>query len=637
MSCDRFLKTLSSNIIMRYIIVGGGTGGHIYPALAIADALKDDSIEAEIVYVGTGGQTERGIVQGRNRKYIYTYKVVRACGMPRPLLSSRLPLFFLYLVLGILQSFIILFKFKPDVVIGTGGYAMVPMIVAAWLMRVKTFIHEQNATPGLANRVLARAVTKIGVSWPETIQFFPEGKAVKVGYPVRTNLRRGELQDAKKKLGFKPGQKVIFGFGGSQGARTINRSMAAIIPELLPEDVGFILSTGKMDTPAYRSYTDTVSLLEKAGLPPEIPGRLIVRDYFDDIQTAYDAADLVIARSGAGTIMELAAMKLPAILIPKSGLPGNHQLHNAYQAEAARGALVLQERKEGDGLPETVDTGKLIHMIRGLFSADEELRRMGEQIHILWTRDALERIVKEIHSLRSVGMKRRTAPVHWYMLGLAEEMLRHAEKNSLLRNGEYERHMHSFYASPNWRVRNIAVKLSGICRDTSFIPLLVSMIADRTPAPLCERLLGGDYINVGFIRRNAVTSLGRIGIWSPEVQDALYQALTDSYWEVRAEAIKSLKALAPADHDLRTEICSRLGACAGDRSFEVVYEAVFALAELAVSDSILDFLRPLYYHPNRKVKIAVYRALARLHENKLLPDRDALLREQSNIFIPGEF
>ena len=620
---------------MRYIVVGGGTGGHIYPALAIADALKDKYREAEILYVGTGSRTERRIVQSGKRNYIYTYKIVRAVGLPRPLFSARLPLFFLNLLLGFMQSLFILGKFRPQIIIGTGGYATVPMILAARLAGIKVFIHEQNATPGLANRVLSRLVNRIGVSWPETIQHFPQGKAAVVGYPVRTNLRRGDRARAKEKLGFSPDSKVIFGFGGSQGARTINRAIASVSPELLPDNIGIILSTGRMNSASYNAYADTERILEENGLKSEIPGKLMVRDYFDDIQSAYDAADLVIARSGAGAIMEIAAMNLPAILIPKAGLPGNHQLHNARQAEAVRGAVVLQEFKPDAGAVETVDSERLARLIRKILSDDKELMSMGEQIHQLWTGDALDKIINEVESLRKTGRKIRKPAVHWYMFGLAQEMLKHAVKGSLTCNEEYHRHMQSFLASPNWRVRNIGVKLAGKCRDKSFIPALLTMITDRTPVSPLEKICGGDFVNVGFIRRNAVSSLREIGIYSDEIKDVLFVALTDRYWEVRAEAVKTLMHITPDEVTVRNRICRQVEKLLFDSSFEVIYEALHTAAQLAASDSVLKTFKNLYYHPNRKVKIAVFRALDVLYARKIIPDKETLYREQNHIFIPG--
>ena len=246
---------------------------------------------------------------------------------------------------------------------------------------------------------------------------------------------------------------------------------------------------------------------------------------------------------------------------------------------------------------------------------------MGTKIHSLWTKDALDKIIGEIKSLRKIAVKPRKTPMHWYMLGLAEEMLAHSERVSLLSNGEYGRHMHSFFASPNWRVRNIAVKLCGKCRDRSFLPLLLTMITDRTPAPVVNRMLGADFVNAGFIRRNAVRSLREIEVWSAEIEDALLQALGDPYWEVRSEAVISLKHLAPGDSAKRNEICSRFSALLKDPSFEVIVEAVGALAEWGESESIINALRPLYYHPNRKVKITVKSASANAIE-KIITDDD---------------
>ena len=621
---------------MRYIIVGGGTGGHIYPALAIADALKSRQPDVEILYVGAGGKMERQIVQGANRPFVYSYKVVRSTGLPRPLLSLKLPLFLANFLIGLIQSFFILIYFRPRVLIGTGGYATVPLVMAAGILRIKIFLHEQNATPGLANKFLSRFATRLGVSWPETLQSFPAGKAIVVGYPVRANLRRGDKVSAKIRLGFKPETPVIFAFGGSQSARTINRALSTIIPALLNDhNVGVVLGTGRMQSSIYHAYNETINRLKEAGITPEIQGKLIVRDYIDDIQSVYDAADIVIARAGAGTVMELAAMGVPALLIPKAGLPGNHQYHNAHQAETVRGAVVILESKKSPSEPESVDTDILLKHIIELLRDEKRRTSIGQRIQVLWTPDAMERIINELDLIPDAGKYSRKPPVHWYVLGLANEMLQRAGRGSLSIDDDTQRLVQSFLASPNWRVRNIGVKLVGKCKDETFIHNILNMITDRTPISFWEKFFGGDFYQVGFIRRNCVVALREIGIISSEIKNTLQKALDDEYWEVRSEAIAALGELCP-DSDFIKEIsASKIINLLHDPAFEVIVEMIRTLAALAVSPSIIEFLQELYYHPNLKVKRAVYGALNVLFERGIITDRTILEKECSKIFIPG--
>lgn len=623
---------------MRYIIVGGGSGGHIYPALAIADALKTRHPEVEILYVGRGGKTERQILLGASRPFIYSYKSIRSSGLPRPFFSHRLPVFFLNLIIGFIQSLFILIRFHPDVVIGTGGFATVQMIVASWLYQIPIFIHEQNATPGLANYFLSHFATRIGVSWPESIQSFPIGKAVVVGYPVRKNLTRGDRSSAKKLLGFEHGTPIIFAFGGSQGARTINRAMASIIPALINNHhVGVILSTGNQQSSTYQAYAETVQLLRAAGLSHELPGRLLVKEYFDNIQNVYDAADLVVARSGAGTIMELAALGIPAILIPKAGLPGNHQLHNAHLAEAVRGAVVIQESRPNPNDPETVDSHHLLTLIKQILEDDTRRITMSKQIQALWTPDAIEKIVTELDGLPQVVKTSHKPPVHWYVLGLAIQMLQRAEGGTICSDGDFQKHVQSFLSSPNWRVRNIGVKLVGKHEDQSFLPILLTIIVDKTPAPWFERWFGGDYFNVGFIRRNCIRSIREIGIFSQEIKAVLVMALKDPYWEVRVEAVAALGNLCPL-HDLdRDQILKEIGALTHDPAFEVICQVVHTLSLCSTSPAVVSVFQELYYKSNRKVKQAVYKALETLYQRGVIRDIKSLKTEQSEIFIPGGY
>lgn len=385
---------------IRVVFTGGGTGGHVYPNIAIYEALREKYPETSFLYVGTKQGAESRIV--KNISQPIEFKDVLSRGLPQNMRSFETIIAIFYILLGTIQSYFILKKFKPDIIIGSGGYVAAPVLLAASLLKLKVFIHEQNAVPGRLNRFIARFATRIGVSFASTANFFPEDKVVVTGYPLRKNIRFKKKGNLRDKFKIPAKNKVIFIFGGSTGARTINNAVAELIPMLLAmEDITVILSTGRGYSDEYKAYDDTVKIFSGIGIPSEIEGKLIIREYFDNIDEIYAITDLVISRAGAGTIKEITTLGLPSIIIPKIDLPGDHQILNAREVQKIGGAEIVYETVKYENnrriiyLPETT----LLDTIRETVSDGDALFNMRKNLRRVEKQNSTEVILNELEQI----------------------------------------------------------------------------------------------------------------------------------------------------------------------------------------------------------------------------------------------
>ena len=308
------------------MIAGGGTGGHLFPALAIAEAFRDRERANEILFVGSGRGLE-GRVLGREG---YARQSIAAVSLQDKSFFGR-ALGLAAISKSLWQSRRLLRAFRPDMVLGVGGYASGPVVLTAWALGYKTAIHEQNAFPGLSNRILARFVDRIFLSFAESAKHFPRKKVVLTGNPVRRRMRPGKKGD--RDPGGAPFTVLIF--GGSQGAHRLNVAMEESLPHL-QEQKGkwrIIHQTGDRD------YGEVKEAYARAGWAAE------VHPFIQDMDRVYAAADLVLCRAGATTVFELMAMGKPAILVPYPYAANDHQTLNARILMSAGAALMI---KNGD-------------------------------------------------------------------------------------------------------------------------------------------------------------------------------------------------------------------------------------------------------------------------------------------------
>ncbi|GAA0105650.1 undecaprenyldiphospho-muramoylpentapeptide beta-N-acetylglucosaminyltransferase [Paraclostridium sordellii] len=328
---------------MKILLSGGGTGGHVYPAIAIANKIKEENPEAEIVFVGT----EKGIESEIVPKYGYELKTVTVQGFKRKIDFENVKRVF-KLFKGLEQSRKIVKKFKPDVVIGTGGYVSGPVLFNSSMSKVPTIVHEQNSFPGVTNKILAKMVTKVLTSFEDSHERFPEetrSKLVLTGNPVRKEILISKKSVSRRKLGIQEDKKMVLCYGGSGGSRKINDSMKLVIRNLVNDDIAFIYATGKN---FYDGFISDINDLDLKPYQKVVP-------YLEDMATALAACDIVIGSAGAISLAEITALGKPSIMIPKAYTAENHQEYNAKSVESkGAGIAILEKNLTPETLNETV-------------------------------------------------------------------------------------------------------------------------------------------------------------------------------------------------------------------------------------------------------------------------------------------
>ncbi|MDO4551908.1 MAG: undecaprenyldiphospho-muramoylpentapeptide beta-N-acetylglucosaminyltransferase [Bacillota bacterium] len=356
---------------MKVIMSGGGTGGHIYPAIAIADKIKRKHPEAEILFVGTEKGLERELVPQNG----YPIRFITVSGVDRKHLLRNFKTA-RDLLAGSAQARDIIEEFRPELVVGTGGYVCGPVIRAAHKAGIPTYIHEQNAVPGMTNKLLERYVEKVFISFPEAAEHFRRReKLVVTGNPIRKSFLTGQLCDHRAGLGIGEREFFVLCFGGSRGAGQINAVMTAAAGELLSQPgLRLCFITGK----AY--YEEIKRRLEAQGTG-EARGLLLL-PYAGNIHEYLSAADLVISRSGALTVAEITACGKASILIPSPNVTGNHQYFNAKVAADRGGALIIEEKE--------LSPEKLTAAVLRLKKDREALNAMGRASRELGRLDAAD-------------------------------------------------------------------------------------------------------------------------------------------------------------------------------------------------------------------------------------------------------
>jgi UDP-N-acetylglucosamine--N-acetylmuramyl-(pentapeptide) pyrophosphoryl-undecaprenol N-acetylglucosamine transferase len=326
-----FFNLVRSWIFLRFVVAGGGTGGHIYPALAIAKGLKDRYPGAEILYMGTAGGMESDIVL----KEGLPFRGIAAAGLERRISLRNLAAVW-QAWQGLRQAGKIISSYKPDAVIGTGGFVSGPVILAAAIRRIPTLIHEQNALPGITNKILSRFASSIAVTFAGSVKYFPRREKVKLtGLPVRTEILQGDKSAGLKKLGFDESRFFLFSFGGSRGARTINKAMVEVLKTFAGDPrLNILHATGTA------GHQEFLADCAASGIDLAKASNIKVVPYIYDMRDAL-AADLVVSRAGAATLAELTALGIPSILIPYPYASENHQEYNARALEKEGAALVL--------------------------------------------------------------------------------------------------------------------------------------------------------------------------------------------------------------------------------------------------------------------------------------------------------
>ena len=624
----------------RILLTGGGTAGHVNPALAIGAALAAPG--SETLFVGVRGRAEEQVVPREG----IPIRFVRASGFPGSRPSPALARFVVDLAVGTVQAAGILLRFRPDVIVGTGGFASAPVIFAATflrklrLLRARVFVHEQNAVPGKLNRLVGRFAEKVFVTFPETLSLFPGNGAV-TGYPLRTRIGHVDAAEARSRLDFSipEGRAVVLVFGGSQGSRSLNRGLVDALGDLLPHaDRLFVVhGTGLFKGGGYDAAADTEARLAARYSEQErerIAAFYVSRSYFHDIASVYAVSDLVVIRGGSGSLNEVARMGLPALVVPKANLPGDHQVANARALERAGGAEVLYEEtvlRDGH-LVEELDGALLARRVLALAGDRERLGEMSRRGRDVLGIDAAAEIAHHVRHGRGTGTIDPTLVPAPHVVSNAS-LLARLEKAAAASGRGYRVEDHveprdlawfrsraaSLLVNDDWEARNRGVKLLGLLGATEKVPLLLALLADRTPAPLFHRLLGGDFAQVGFVRRNAFTALARLGVVDAGVEAALLAGLSDPYWEVRSEAARAA-ALFAGRLERHAEVVAALVAGLSDPNLEAAAAAAEALGALGGEADALTALLALADYRFWKVRAAALRGILALVERGAVRD-----------------
>lgn len=347
---------------MRVLMTGGGTGGHVNPAIAIANTIREKEKDSVIAFVGTS----RGIENKLVPKYGYEVYHVEIQGLKRSLSLSNIKTAFLT-VTSVRKAKKLVREFKPDAVIGTGGYVCWPVVKAAASLGIPTFLHESNAIPGVAVKMLERYVDAIYTNFESTAKKlkYPE-KAVRVGNPLLAGAEKLEKTEAKRRIGAEKYEKVLLSFGGSLGARTVNLNALDIAENYIKDNknVLYLHATGSHDWEMMREEA------KKRGLDA-LPN-FQMTEYIYDMPVRMAAADLVICRAGAMTLSELAIMNKPSVLVPSPNVTDNHQFKNANELGRAGAAEVFEEKDLGEGT--------LRECVSSLLENDAKLESMGKAV-----------------------------------------------------------------------------------------------------------------------------------------------------------------------------------------------------------------------------------------------------------------
>ena len=360
----------------KFIVSGGGTGGHIFPAISIANALKNKFPDADILFVGAEGRMEMERVPSAG----YPIEGLPVSGFDRKNLMRNVKVLF-NLMKSIMKARSIIKRFRPDVVIGVGGYASAPTLRAASAYGIPTLIQEQNSYAGVTNKLLSKKASKICVAYDNMEKFFPASKIIKTGNPVRQDLLRTptKAKEAYQFFGFEPTKKTLLIVGGSLGARTINQSVTAQLKQLTEANIQVIWQTGKY-------YIENALQSAENFKSPS----LLVTDFVSRMDYAYSVADLVISRAGASSISELCLLSKPTILVPSPNVAEDHQTQNALALVRKEAALMIKDNEAINLLiPEAIR----------LINNDAELLKLSENIFKLAEKDSAERIANEVIKL----------------------------------------------------------------------------------------------------------------------------------------------------------------------------------------------------------------------------------------------
>lgn len=367
--------------MMKIVVSGGGTGGHIYPALAFIKEVKRQHPDVEFLYIGTENGLEKNIVKREN----IPFQSIEITGFKRKLSFENVKTIIRFLK-GVRMSKKYLKEFKPDAVIGTGGYVCGPVVYAASKLGIPTIIHEQNSLPGLTNKFLSRYVDKVAICFEEARDFFPKEKVAFTGNPRGSEAVSVKEGQSLESLGLERAKKTALIFGGSRGAAAINKAVVEMQPELKKKNYQVLYVSGEVH------FDKVKAELEKIGQADN----MIALPFLHKMPEFLKKIDLIISRAGATTIAEVTALGLPSILIPSPYVTANHQEVNAKALSDNQAAIVIKESE--------LDGNSLIGALDEVMENDQKRKKMADEAKALGVPDAALRLYQLLDELH--GKKR---------------------------------------------------------------------------------------------------------------------------------------------------------------------------------------------------------------------------------------
>ena len=367
---------------LKILITGGGTGGHIFPALAVAQKLKQDNEIEKVFYIGCKKNMEKDIAERENLDF-YSISV---SGMPRKK-NLKLLFWFFELLTATIKSIQHLLKLKPNAVLGTGGYVSGPVLIAAAILKIPFVIHDPDAHPGIVNKFMSKWASTVSVSFEQAKSYLKSKNIVLNGNPIRTSFTQISKEHAINELGLSKEKKIILVIGGSQGAKSINDAVLGSASELINNNFQIIHQTGAKN---YDKYMEDLS--DKC---PELLNteNYLVKPFFNKMELPLNAADIAVSRAGSLSISELNLCGLPAILVPYPYAAADHQRFNARAMQEAGAAIYLED---ADCTAEN-----LIKIIKGLFESSEKLENMKTVNKYLAKPDAADNIIEILKNTAS--------------------------------------------------------------------------------------------------------------------------------------------------------------------------------------------------------------------------------------------
>lgn len=356
---------------MRAVVVAGGTGGHIYPAIAIINKIKEKEKNSEFLYFGTTDRMEKDIIPKLGIPYIG----LEMSGLNRKKIFSNFTVISKFFK-AVNEAKKELKKFNPDIVIGVGGYITAPVLYAAHTLKLKIVIHEQNSIAGLSNRFISNFADKVFISLPNSAEYFKKDKVIYTGNP-RSEEIAGVSKYSKTELGFDEKSKLVVIVMGSLGSLTMNKKIEELIPAFQDKSYQVLIVTGK-------NYYDKFKDMN-------IPSNVKVVPFMDNLINLLKDTDLIVSRAGASTIAEITAIGLPAILVPSPYVTGNHQYLNAKELEDAGACTIIGE--------DDFNSKKIILEIDRIFDNKEEYSKMKERSKKLGITDSASKIYEEIKKI----------------------------------------------------------------------------------------------------------------------------------------------------------------------------------------------------------------------------------------------